>query len=270
MNDALEQVFDPGLRCAGRGARRGRGGATRGPAGSVAVRVAEPERLELEVDSEQGGVLVLRRAHLAIWRAEIDGVEVPTRIAQLTRLAVEIPAGRHRVRLWIGQLSLAAAGAGALAGLVALLVLAWRSGRPRGPGASISAPRMSPAHRPIRKVLIANRGEIAVRILRALRELDIRGAVIYSDADRDALAVLLADEAYRIGPAPSVESYLRMEAIVDLAVEIGADAIHPGYGFLAERAAFSALCRETGDRLYRPVAGGDRGDGFQGRRRGAA
>jgi len=105
---------------------------------------------------------------------------------------------------------------------------------------------MSQVFRPIRKVLIANRGEIAVRILRALRELDMRGAVIYSDADRDALAVLLADEAYRIGPAPSAESYLRMEAIVDLAVEIGADAIHPGYGFLAERAAFSALCRDKG------------------------
>jgi acetyl-CoA carboxylase biotin carboxylase subunit len=100
--------------------------------------------------------------------------------------------------------------------------------------------------RRFRKVLIANRGEIAVRILRALRELDIRGAVIYSDADRESLAVLSADEAYRIGPAPSSESYLRLDAIVDLAVEIGADAIHPGYGFLSERAEFSARCRERG------------------------
>jgi acetyl-CoA carboxylase biotin carboxylase subunit len=97
-----------------------------------------------------------------------------------------------------------------------------------------------------RKVLIANRGEIAVRVLRALRELEIRSAVVYSDADREALPVLLADEAYRIGPAPSAESYLRLDAIVDLAVEIGADAIHPGYGFLSERAEFSARCRERG------------------------
>jgi acetyl-CoA carboxylase biotin carboxylase subunit len=101
-----------------------------------------------------------------------------------------------------------------------------------------------PEQRRFRKVLIANRGEVAVRVLRALRELDIRGAVVYSDADRESLAVLSADEAYRIGPPPSAESYLRMEAIVDLAVEIGADAIHPGYGFLSERAEFSALCRD--------------------------
>ena len=97
---------------------------------------------------------------------------------------------------------------------------------------------------PFRKVLIANRGEIAVRILRALREKGILGAVAYSDADRESLAVLAADEAYRIGAAPSRESYLKAEALVDLAVEIGADAIHPGYGFLSERAEFSRLCRE--------------------------
>jgi acetyl-CoA carboxylase biotin carboxylase subunit len=98
----------------------------------------------------------------------------------------------------------------------------------------------------IRKVLIANRGEIAVRVLRALRELGIRGAVIYSEPDRLGLPVLLADEAYPIGPAPSRESYLRAEAIVELAVKIGADAIHPGYGFLSERASFSRLCRDAG------------------------
>ena len=100
--------------------------------------------------------------------------------------------------------------------------------------------------KPFRKVLIANRGEIAVRVLRALRELGIRSAVVYSDADRESLPVLLADEAHRIGPAPSAESYLRLDAIVDLAIEIGADAIHPGYGFLSERAEFSARCRERG------------------------
>ncbi|HYO13739.1 MAG TPA: acetyl-CoA carboxylase biotin carboxylase subunit [Thermoanaerobaculia bacterium] len=100
--------------------------------------------------------------------------------------------------------------------------------------------------RKIRKVLIANRGEIAVRILRGLREMGIRGAVIYSEPDRLGLPVLMADEAYPIGPAPSRESYLRAEAIVELAREIGADAIHPGYGFLSERAEFSRLCRDAG------------------------
>src|SRR3954447_301113 len=97
----------------------------------------------------------------------------------------------------------------------------------------------------IRKVLIANRGEIAVRILRGLREMGIRSAVIYSEPDRLGLPVLLADEAYPIGPAPSRESYLRGEAIVQLAKEIGADAIHPGYGFLSERASFARLCRDA-------------------------
>ena len=100
--------------------------------------------------------------------------------------------------------------------------------------------------RTLKKVLVANRGEIAVRVLRALREAGIRGAVLYSDADRESLPVLLSDEAYRIGPPPSRESYLRAEAIVELAVEIGADGIHPGYGFLAENAEFARLCRDAG------------------------
>src|SRR6185295_15987508 len=98
----------------------------------------------------------------------------------------------------------------------------------------------------LRKVLIANRGEIAVRIVRGLREMGIRSAVIYSEPDRLGLPVLLADEAYPIGPAPSRDSYLRAAAIVELAVAIGADGIHPGYGFLSERAEFSRLCREAG------------------------
>nr|XP_061808116.1 biotin carboxylase 1-like [Nerophis lumbriciformis] len=110
----------------------------------------------------------------------------------------------------------------------------------------MSKSKQSNPARKIRKVLIANRGEIAVRVLRALREQGIRGAVVYSDADRTGLPVLLADEAYRIGPAPSNESYLRAEAIADLAVEIGADAIHPGYGFLSENADFAEICAKRG------------------------
>ena len=98
----------------------------------------------------------------------------------------------------------------------------------------------------IRKVLVANRGEIAVRVIRGLRDLGIESAVIYSDADRAGLAVLLADEAYRIGPAPSTESYLKAEEIVTLAAAIGADAIHPGYGFLAENADFARRTGQAG------------------------
>lgn len=96
------------------------------------------------------------------------------------------------------------------------------------------------------KVLVVNRGEIALRVLRTLREMGIRSAVVYSDPDRGSLPVLAADEAYRIGPAPSRESYLRGEAILELAQHIGADAIHPGYGFLSENAAFAARCRDVG------------------------
>ncbi|MBK9208582.1 MAG: acetyl-CoA carboxylase biotin carboxylase subunit [Anaerolineales bacterium] len=114
------------------------------------------------------------------------------------------------------------------------------------------------------KVLVANRGEIAVRIIRACRELGIGTVAVFSEADRNALHVRYADEAYLIGPAPSRESYLRADKIFEVAKKSGADAIHPGYGFLAEREDFAARCAELGITFIGPkpssiAAMGDKG-----------
>jgi len=103
-----------------------------------------------------------------------------------------------------------------------------------------------------RKVLIANRGEIAVRIIRALREMGIISVAVYSEADRDSLHTMLADEAICIGPAPAMKSYLDMERILSAAITTGAEAIHPGFGFLSENEKFARLCTEVGIKFIGP------------------
>ena len=106
----------------------------------------------------------------------------------------------------------------------------------------------------IKKVLIANRGEIAVRIIRACREMGIETVAVYSQADREALHTKLADEAICIGPPPSAESYLSMERIISATVITQADAIHPGFGFLSENSKFAELCQQCNITFIGPDA----------------
>src|SRR5713226_4924434 len=98
----------------------------------------------------------------------------------------------------------------------------------------------------IHRLLVANRGEIAIRILRACRDLEIRGIAVFSDADRRSMHVRYADEAYWIGPPPAAESYLNIERIISVAKRAHADAVHPGYGFLAENPDFAEACAREG------------------------
>jgi len=122
----------------------------------------------------------------------------------------------------------------------------------------------------IRKVLVANRGEIALRIIRACRELNIETIAVYSDADRAAPHVSAASEAYRLGPAPSKESYLRGDLILEIAQKCAADAIHPGYGFLSENAGFAEACQAIGVKFIGPPASAMQALGSKTRARQAA
>ncbi len=129
---------------------------------------------------------------------------------------------------------------------------------------------VDPALMSISKILIANRGEIAVRIIRAARELGLATAQVFSEADRDMLAVKLADEAIEIGPAQATKSYLSGEAILHAAAAVGADAIHPGYGFLSENADFAASVEGAGLIFIGPGADAIRQMGDKARAREAA
>src|SRR3954468_7700159 len=115
--------------------------------------------------------------------------------------------------------------------------------------------------RAFKKVLVANRGEIAVRVTRTLHEMGIRAVAIYSDADRSALHVRMADEAYPVGPAAATESYLRIDKVIDVAKKSGCDAVHPGYGFLSENPNFVDACDAAGIVFIGPPASARRAMG---------
>jgi acetyl-CoA carboxylase biotin carboxylase subunit len=132
---------------------------------------------------------------------------------------------------------------------------ARKATKPRGKQAAKSRTRTpSVRRREIRRVLIANRGEIAVRVIRTLRELGITSVAVFSEADRAALHVLMADEAYPIGAGPSRDSYLHLERVIETAKRVRADAIHPGYGFFAESAAFAETCEREGITFIGPAS----------------
>src|SRR5713226_6746787 len=113
---------------------------------------------------------------------------------------------------------------------------------------------MTTATRPFRKILIANRGEIACRIIWTCKEMGIRTVAVHSDVDRDSLHVRFADESACIGPAPSAQSYLNIPAIISAAEIFNVDAIHPGYGFLAESAYFAEICEACNIKFIGPSA----------------
>src|SRR5688572_9303447 len=109
-----------------------------------------------------------------------------------------------------------------------------------------------PGPHPIKKVLVANRGEIAVRVMRTCKELGIGTVAVYSDADRGAPHVRMADQAVRLGPPPARESYLDIGKVLDACKQTGADAVHPGYGFLSENEDFADACEAAGIRFIGP------------------